>query len=106
MWWFWVAKLGKDDDKFWRLSWYTFAMYVDQYNERTEEAKAIEEGHWARFRIEWADFRNVNRGKSGKIYHPRDLIKLSVDETPVKYHTIDIDAIKRRLGSKLKKNGK
>lgn len=81
-------------------------MYADQFNDRIETDKSVEEGHWARYRIQWADFRNANRGKSGRIVNGKDLIRLSVDEMLPEYHKIDIDAIKKRLGSKIKKNGK
>ena len=82
-------------------------MYVDQFKELIERDKSIEEGKWARFRIQWADFRNANRGKNSKVYHGTDLIRLSIDDRVPEYHEIDIDAIKKRLGSKIKKkNGK
>jgi hypothetical protein len=73
-----------------------------------EQRKEDQELEWARFRIQWADFRNVNRGKKGRVVRPQDLIKLSFDvkERPAEYHEIDFEAAKRRLGSKLKKNGK
>jgi hypothetical protein len=92
-------------EKFWRLSWYEIGLYLERFNLEQEEKRAIEEGHWARFRIQWADFRNVNRGKSKKIVRPDDLIKLSFDqkERVAEYHEIDMDALKRRFGSKIKK---
>lgn len=93
-----------DDEKFWRLSWYEVAMYVDRSVHRTRITKAKEEAKWARFRIQWADFRNANRGKKGKIVKPEDLIKLSFDtDRKAEYHEIDFDAIKKLLGSKVKK---
>lgn len=80
------------------------ALYVDQYVEVLKVRRDIQEQEWARFRIGWADFRNVNRKKRGKIVYPTDLIKLSFDtDRQAKYHEIDMDAIKRRFGSKIKK---
>lgn len=61
---------------------------------------------WRRFRIQWSDFRNANRGKNKRPVNPSDLIKLPEDERPAKYHEIDMDAVKRRFGSKIKKRGK
>lgn len=88
------------------MSWYEFDMYAGRYRIQQEEKKSLEEAQWARFRLQWADFRNVNRGKNGRIVKPQDLIKLSFDDRVPEYHEIDIGAIKRRLGSKLKpKNG-
>lgn len=63
----------------------------------------MEEANWARFRIQWADFRNVNRKKNSKAVRPQDLIRLSVDDRKAEYKEIDIEAIKRRFGSKIKK---
>lgn len=53
--------------------------------------------------MQWADFRNANRGKKGKIVRPQDLIKLPEDDRVAEYHEIDIEAIKRKFGSKIKK---
>lgn len=106
MYYFFVAKCGKDHDKFKKLSWYEIGLYIDQYREQEERRLHDEEGRWARFRIQWADFRNANRGKNGRVVHGKDLIRLSIDDRVPEYHEIDIDAIKRRLGSKIKKRGK
>lgn len=97
-----------DHEKFWRLSWYEVALLTDQYVNSSREKRAKEEAKWARFRISWADFRNVNRSKKGKVVYPTDLIKLSFDtDRKAEYHEIDMDAVKRMLGSKIKKkNGK
>lgn len=73
------------------------------------ELKAIDDSHWARYRIQWADFRNANRGKKDKAVKPQDLIKLSFDDlVNDNIKTPDIDAIKKQFGSKVKKkkNGK
>lgn len=71
-----------------------------------ELRKEEQEMDWARFRLQWADFRNANRGKKQKVVRPQDLIRLSFDDRVPEYHEIDIDAIKRKFGSKLKKRGK
>jgi hypothetical protein len=94
--------------KFWKLSWYELAMYMDKYNAKMEEKKTIQEAKWQRFRIQWADFRNVNRPKHGRIWKPEDLIKLSFDtDRKAEYHEIDVSLIDKKLGSKIKrKNGK
>ena len=82
-------------------------MYVERYQIEQEEKKALEEANWLRFRIGWADFRNANRGKNSTIVHGKDLIKLSIDERPAEYHEIDMEFVKKRLGSKIrKKDGK
>lgn len=81
------------------------SLYIEAFNQEAEAERAREEAKWARFRIQWADFRNVNRGKSKKIVRPEDLIKLSFDqkERIAEYHEIDMDALKRKFGSKIKK---
>jgi hypothetical protein len=83
-------------------------LQVERFEYLAKIRKEDQELEWARFRIQWADFRNVNRGKKGRVVRPQDLIKLSFDvkERPAEYHEIDFEAAKRRLGSKLKKNGK
>ena len=78
-------------------------LYVDRYQVEQEEKKLFQEYEWARFRLGWADFRNANRGKNGKTVKPHDLIRLSFDERVPEYHEIDMEAIKRRFGSKIKK---
>ncbi len=78
-------------------------MYVNGFVNEVEQKKSVEEARWARFRLQWADFRNANRGKNSRTVSPQDLIKLSFDDRVPEYHEIDISAIKRRLGSKLKK---
>lgn len=83
-------------------------LYVEQFNYRFELSKEMEEMQWARFRIQWADFRNAHRGRKSKVVRPTDLIKLSFDEAErnervAKYHQIDLDAVRKKLGSRLKK---
>lgn len=68
-----------------------------------EQRIEFQREEWRRFRIQWADFRNVNRGKKGKVVRPADLIRLPEDDRMPAYHEIDIDAIKKKFGSKLKK---
>jgi hypothetical protein len=80
------------------MSWYTIAMYVDRYAVEQEERREQEEMAWARFRIQWADFRNANRGKKQKPVKPQDLIRLTMDDRVPEYHEIDIEAVKRRFG--------
>ena len=64
--------------------------------------------HWARFRIQWADFRNANRSKKDRVLNPKDLIKLPFDDLVKKeQHTPDIEAVKKKFGPNVKKkNGK
>lgn len=78
-------------------------LYIERFHDEQEEKKQLEEANWARFRIQWADFRNVNRKKNSKAVRPQDLIRLSVDDRKAEYKEIDIEAIKRRFGSKIKK---
>lgn len=78
-------------------------LYVERYTNKVEEQKAFQESEWLRFRISWADYRNSNRGKNGRIVSGQDLIRLSFDDRVPEYHEIDIEAIKRRFGSKIKK---
>lgn len=98
--------VGKNHREFWGLSWYEVGLYIEQFNYQAELRKEHEYAEWARFRIQWADFRNANRGKKGKVVRPTDLIKLPFDDRVPEYHEIDMEAIKRRFGSKLKKRGK
>lgn len=85
------------------MSWYEFGLYVERYTNKIEEQKAFQEAEWLRFRISWADYRNANRGKNGRVVSGQDLIKLSFDDRVPEYHEIDIEAMKRKFGSKLKK---
>lgn len=101
-----VTKVKIDHEKFWRLSWYEVGLYAEQWAHAMDLRKEDQELEWARFRIQWADFRNANRSKKSKTVKPSDLIKLSFDDRVPEYHEIDIEAIKRRFGSKLKKRGK
>lgn len=101
-----VTKVKYDHEKFWLLSWYEVGLYAEQWAHEMDLRREDQELEWARFRIQWADFRNANRSKKSKIVRPSDLIKLSFDERVPEYHEIDIEAIKRRFGSKLKKRGK
>lgn len=71
-----------------------------------ELLKEVQREEWRRFRLQWADFRNANRGKKGRTFKPQDLIRLPEDDRVPEYHEIDIEAIKRRFGSKIKKRGK
>lgn len=104
MWAFCVAECGLDHDKFWQLSWFEFSLYARRHKIRMQELKAIDEGHWARFRIQWADFRNANSSKKSKTVKPTDLVKLSFDErSPDEIVIPDIEAVKRKFGAKLKK---
>lgn len=101
-----VTKVKYDHEKFWKLSWYEVGLYTEQYTQMMEMRHEDQELQWARFRIQWADFRNANRRKNGKVVRPQDLIKLSFDTDRVaEYHEIDMNAIKRRFGSKIKKRG-
>jgi hypothetical protein len=70
-----------------------------------QEMKTVDEGHWDRFRIQWADFRNAHRGETSTIVFPTDLVKLSFDkpEEPVK--KVTFKEAKAQLGSKFKKDG-
>jgi hypothetical protein len=101
-----VSKVGLKHTEFWQLSWYEVSLYIEQFGYQAELRKEREELEWARFRIQWADFRNANRSKKGKVVKPTDLIQLSFDDRVPMYHEIDIEAIKRRFGSKIKKRGK
>jgi hypothetical protein len=78
-------------------------LYVENVIYESELRYNFQKAEWDRFRISWADFRNANRGKKGKIVRPYDLIRFPEDDRVPEYHEIDIDAIKRRFGSKLKK---
>jgi hypothetical protein len=81
-------------------------MYVEQYTVRQEEILALNNDHWRRFRIQWADFRNANRGKNTPAVFGHQLYHLPEDDRKPEYHEIDIEAMKRRFGSKIKKHGK
>ena len=98
-----VTKVNVSHHEFWRLSWYEIGLYIERYAYQMELRREDEELAWARFRIQWADFRNANRTKKTKPVKPSDLIKLSFDDRVPEYHEIDMEAIKKRFGSKLKK---
>jgi hypothetical protein len=68
----------------------------------------VESGHWQRFRIQWADFRNANRNKGSSPVKPSDLIRLPIDDkVKENIKTPDIEAVKKKFGPNVKKkNGK
>lgn len=75
---------------------------MEQYTARQEEIIAINQDNWRRFRIQWADFRNANRGKGSPAVFGHQLYRLPEDDRKPEYHEIDIEAMKRRFGSKIK----
>lgn len=98
--------LGLSSKKFWRCSWYDLSLLTERRNLEIDRDKEREEMEWARMRIMWADFGNAHRSKKDKIRHPKDLIELSFDKKDSaenKVKVIDMEAVKRRLGSKIKK---
>jgi hypothetical protein len=105
MWAFSVAECGLDHDKFWDLSWYEWSLYARRHKIHIRQLEVIEEGHWARYRIQWADFRNANPGKNAAIVKPQDLIKLSFDTDDTPEEKMTFKQAKERLGSRLNKNG-
>lgn len=89
------------------MSWYEVGLYAERFAYQNDLILQAEYNEWRRFRIQWADFRNAHRTKKGKVVRPSDLIKLPDDDRKPEYHEIDMDAIKRRFGSKIKnKRGK
>lgn len=72
-----------------------------------QRVEAIEEGHWARFRIQWAQFRNANAGKNAMTVEPEDLIRLSFDkpEDVVPEKKLSFKEAKEQFGSRIKKDG-
>lgn len=78
-------------------------MYVEQYYVKQDEIIAINQDHWRRFRIQWANTLNINRRKGAPAVFPHQLYRLPEDDRKPEYHEIDIEAMKRRFGSKLKK---
>jgi len=88
------------------LSWYEIGLYIERFNYRQEEAQALQELEWARFRIQWADFRNAHRGKDSEVVTGKDLIKLSfdVEETKGEESKPSLKKAKQLLGSKFNLN--
>jgi hypothetical protein len=92
--------------EFWELSWYEWSIIAGRHNVKIERLELIDEGHWARFRIQWADFRNANRAEGDSPVEPQDLIKLRFDsdkKEPEKQPTFK--ELKGKLGSKFKPVG-
>lgn len=92
-------------EEFWRLSWYDVGIHLERFTLSQEALRAKNEQDWNRTRVMWATLININTGKKGKKVKPQDLIKLSIDDNVPVYHKIDLEAIKRRFGSKIKKRG-
>jgi hypothetical protein len=88
--------------KFWKLSWYELSLYIERFE--VKENKRLDS--WRQWRIIVSDFRNAHRGKKSRAIYPKDLITLPEDNRMPAYHEIDIEAVKRKFGSKLKKRGK
>jgi hypothetical protein len=104
------VNMGLDVDVFYGLTWYEYRLAVKRYEHQEKEKLDLREDHWEMFRIHWADFHNVNRGKNGTVVKGTDLIKLSRDkiDTETAVATPDIEEVKKKFGSKIKnrKNGK
>ena len=96
-----VSRAKLSHKKFWRLSWYEIGLYIDRYIYDQQRLQVLEEAKWARFRIAWADFRNVHRAKNDPEVKATDLIKLSFDKPQVKKESKpDLKKAKQLLGSK------
>jgi hypothetical protein len=68
------------------------------------ELQITSDDHWRRYRIQWADFINANTSKKSNKVKPQDLIKLPEDAKQNKATvTPDIESVKKKLGSKIKK---
>jgi hypothetical protein len=101
-----VGECGLNHKEFWDLSWFEWSLYARRHRIRVQEIKAIDDGHWARFRIQWADFRNANKGKSDTPVEPEDLIKLPFDkEKKEEQKPLSFKQAKAKLGSKFKRDG-
>jgi hypothetical protein len=98
-----------DHDKFWELSWFEWSLYARRHKIKVREFELVIDDNWRRFRIQWADFINANTSSKGKKVKPQDLIKLPEDDliNASEVKTPDMEAMKRRFGTKIKsKNGK
>ncbi len=93
--------VGIDSDEYFELTWYDLQLRIQRFNRIEKKEQFLEEMNWARFRIQVADFRTAN-GK--KKVNPKDIMKLSIDDvkSPEKLEVPDMDAAKKRFGSKVK----
>lgn len=71
-----------------------------------QQIQLIEHSHWARFRIQWADFRNANRSSNDPTVSPRDLIELPFDkeQEDEQVKPPSFKELKAQLGSKFKRD--
>lgn len=89
------------------MSWFEWSLYARRHRLNIQRFEAIEEGHWARFRIQWAEFRNANAGKNAMAVEPQDLIKLSFDkkEEVEPEKKLSFKEAKAQFGSRIKRDG-
>ncbi len=94
------AKLSPDE--FWDLSWFELSLYQLRVEDEANIERDKEEGHWARFRIQWAQYHNAHSKKS---VTPEDLIKLSFDKKEVdpKTKVMTPEDVEAKFGTKGKK---
>lgn len=74
---------------------YRYELFLER-----EEAKEV--AAWARFRIQWADFRNANQKKKVK---PQDLIELPFDKEKNQKKVVPMTSkeMKQLFGTQFKK---
>jgi hypothetical protein len=99
--------MGLDFNVFYELTWYEYILATRRHDLIERVMFRNEDMQWARFRIQWADFRNANRGKSAKTVRPEDLMKLSFDsdKPEEKKEALGPKRMKELMGGTFKKNG-
>lgn len=97
--------MGLTQKKFWKLSFYEWSLYLLKLLDDQKQKEREFRLEWDYKREMWAVMMNAFfKPKAGGKFKGQDLIKFSFDEKSTSEMRVpDMDSIKRRLGSKLKK---
>jgi hypothetical protein len=95
--------MGLDLDVFYDLTWYEYLLMVRRHEHIEKEKFDDREAEWFRWRMIAADFKNANRGKSGKVVQYEDLVPLSFDKKKEKTASLSTKQMKELVGGTFKK---
>lgn len=97
--------MGLTQKKFWKLSLYEWSLYLIKLREEQRQKERELKLEWDYKREIWSVLMNAFfKKKAGGKFKGNDLITFGFDEKEVsEMRTPDMDAIKKRFGSKIKK---
>lgn len=97
--------MGLTQKKFWKLSFYEWSLYLLKLREEQKQRDHEFKLEWDYKREMWSVMMNAFfKKKAGGQFKSTDLIKFHFDDKETSSMRVpDMDSIKRRLGSKIKK---